>query len=151
MISAGYTSYHMISLPIKVINVQRARNACFQKVVPRRRNIFFSLSLSLAFAIGRSPRLIPMKIGRNIGIFHREQVERYWNRSILLSKPIKRKQCLYLLTTLFSSLPCNVMYPSNLFNPEFLSLDEKSFEMYDVFLFYRYFFQSSIDINIRRR
>ena len=36
----------MISLPIKVINVQRARNACFQKVVPRRRNIFFSLSLS---------------------------------------------------------------------------------------------------------
>lgn len=43
----GIHSYHMISLPIKVINVQRARNGCFQKVVLRKKYLFLSFSLSL--------------------------------------------------------------------------------------------------------
>lgn len=108
----GVHSYHMISLPIKVINVQRARNGCFQKVVLRKKH----LSLSLSFSLFRYWTILAFNSDEN-RTEHRyissRMVERYWNRSILLSKPIKRKhrQCLYLLTTLFSSLPSNVMYP----------------------------------------
>lgn len=84
----GIHSYHMISLPIKVINVQRARNGCFQKVVLRKKYLFLSLSLFRYWTI------LAFNSDEN-RTEHRyissRMVERYWNRRILLSKPIKRK------------------------------------------------------------
>lgn len=131
----GVHSYHMISLPIKVINVQRARNGCFQKVVLRKKY----LSLSLAFNSDENRtehRYISSRM-----------IERYWNRRILLSKPIKRKhrQCLYLLTTLFSrlALQLNVSFEFAVIF-EFLSLERRVSRC----AFFQYFFFNRVLILI---